>query len=548
MTTPSHAAECIARHIIEREWRSEFVERFRALLRTKQMTVNMLSKATEQLYGATSPFFVPHNFCYNVVAKRTSLHICQVLALSKLTGYDFSECLAFFGFPADNITRFQLLLHSERTVLLPSVVYDKNRLIPFMGSIVNPEDLDHTGSLASKAHQDAGYPAAKIEECNRHNFLYARIGQKDALAFPDVFPGSIVRVDQRRVNLQPGVRGQGQSAQSRPIYLVEYPGGLVCCHVDALNRDDILLTASALPFASPEYRLNEQVRILGTVDAEIRPLSGISLPDFTSFHRVDRPSNQQAMTRHHSLCGLLRARRERNSITIRRAHQMTLEVAEQLANSEYMISTGSFFEFEAANTLPRHIEKVFSLCIAYNIDLWTLLRAAGLPLEESGHSPIPLPSLADKRSNQSLTITGSNLPGQSLCSYLVDALEEIPLFLLDGFSGLAPGLDAPSRGLFWVGRQEIAYHPWTEGAVLVVVDAGSKGRSKDSKWLELWERPIYVLMLRDDRYVIGFCSFVEDRMTLIPHPACKVPPLHFLAGRDAEVIGRVTAIARRIPH
>src|SRR5258705_9679002 len=43
--------------------------------------LNAVSKETERIFGASSLYFIPHNFCYNVAAQGISPHICQVFAL-----------------------------------------------------------------------------------------------------------------------------------------------------------------------------------------------------------------------------------------------------------------------------------------------------------------------------------------------------------------------------------------------------------------------------------------------------------------------------------
>lgn len=528
--------------------KEDFVARFRALLGTKQLNVNLLSKHTERLYGASSPYFIPHNFCYNLLANRTSPHICQVFALSKLAGYSFSDCLTLFGFSLENIIRFQLKLHQERTVLLPSVSYSKNTLIPFLGSLVKPGSLEHTGPFSDKAHLHSPCTVKKIEEYNRHSFLYARIGQKDALAFPNLVPGSIVRVDQRRTNIQVRGTSNGVANGNRPLYLVEYPGGLVCSPVDLVDRDHIRLSPSTLPFACPQYRIHAEATILGTIDGEIRPVQAIKYPDVRSFQRFYRVQRRRSvLPRQAPLGALLRFHRERNGVSVRRAHQMTVEIAEQLGNSEYEISIGSLFEFEATDAPPRHVEKLFSLCIVYCIDLWTLLRTLNLPIEEAGQEPIPRHYLGSENSTASSNDPYCAPPKDSFCNCLGEMIEEIPLFLCEGFSILLPGLELTSRNLFWVGSKEVVSHPWLEGATLVAVDVTANGRSAGSSWSEVWERPIYLVLLRNDRYAIGFCSFDQGKITIVPHPECASPILQFVNGQDAEVLGRVTAIARLIP-
>src|SRR5258707_4300379 len=131
--------------------RTQLIERFRSVLAAKNLNLNAVSKETERIFGASSLYFIPHNFCYNVAAQGISPHICQVFALSKLTGYGFSDFLTFFGFPPDEIPRLQMKLHTQRTVLLPSVTYDKSQVLPYLGANILPHSLDHTGPFAKIA-------------------------------------------------------------------------------------------------------------------------------------------------------------------------------------------------------------------------------------------------------------------------------------------------------------------------------------------------------------------------------------------------------------
>jgi hypothetical protein len=522
------------------EWREEFVARFRALLRCKRLTVNTLSKMTESLYGPSSNYFIPHNICSGILSHRTSPHICQIFALSRVTGYDFLACLSYLGFPPDIITRCQALLNSDHTVLLPSTSYEQYRLIPFFGSIVLQQDLDRTGPLGSKVRHHATLPAAAIQGSNGRHFVYARIGRKDALAFPHLLPGSIVRVDLRRAK----PTSQTNGSKRRPIFLVWHPKGLVCCHVDLVGQDRVLLTPSSLPFRCLEYRLNQEAVILGTVDAEVRDISAVSIPEFASFNGAS-PLRLLARTpsQSNSLSTLIRFHREQNRVTFRQANQMTCEIANYLGRNDYIISSASFSDFEASNTLPHRIERVYSLCMVYKIDLLTLLRAAQLPLDAMGRDPLP-ESLIE--GNHSETEPDLLCPenSETFARYLCRTIDEIPFFLADFAKELLLHPDGTSRSVFWVGGEDPVYHPWMEGARIAVVESTPYGSANQPTWTHEWERPLQVLFLRDSRYLIGFCSLSENRITLVPHPDCRQPSLQFVRGREADLIGKVTAIGR----
>jgi hypothetical protein len=245
--------------------RINFIERFRSVLATRELTVNSLSKKTEQLFGAPSSYFIPHNFCYNIVAYGLTPHICQVFALSKITGYSFTDLLIFFGFPPNIISRHQSKMHTQRTILLPSASYDQDALLPYFGSRVKPELMDSTCPLSRIISRNPLSPVHKIKACNRKSYLYARIGTEDALAFPDLVPGSIVRVDPLRCSVE---EESARKDAKPPIYLVEHSLGLTCCHVSSLGRDRILLTPPSLVFEPsrelPSYSMSDIAGRLGS--------------------------------------------------------------------------------------------------------------------------------------------------------------------------------------------------------------------------------------------------------------------------------------------
>ena len=525
--------------------RTQLIERFRSLLAAKNLSLNAVSKETERIFGASSLYFIPHNFCYNVAAHGISPHVCQVFALSKLTGYGFSDFLTFFGFPPDEIPRLQLKLHTQRTVLLPSVTYDKSRVLPYLGAKILPHSLDHTGPFAKIASRSPFCSVAEIEARNRRSFLYARVGNQDALAFPELAPGSVVRVDPLRSDIEADPAPNGGR---RPIYLVEHLGGLSACHASLLGRDRILLTPPSLLFESFDFKLHDEAVILGRVDAEIRPTRDFQSPPRHSCARSKYAGSfPRVLGPNPSLSELLRYSRERVGLNFRRAHELSQQIAIELNDSQFLISLGLLCDVEATSAIPRHVAKIFSFCVLYSIDLWSFLRAAKIPIQEAGREQIPRHFLDEKIANLPVEDGRVGIREASLAECLAKAFGEIPLFLLIGFSSGLTGFALSASELYWVGHKEKALHPSLDGAFLMAVDSTTRGRRPaDSLGAEPWERPLYLLLLRDGRYLCGFCSFAHDHITLIPHPDCGVAPVRFSNGGEAEVIGQVTSVARLI--
>jgi len=545
-TQPEESDEC-RKITVASDERTQLVERFRSALASKNLNVNTVSRETERIFGGASSYFIPHNFCYDLVTHGISPHVCQVLALSKLTGYSFSDLLALFGFPPDEIPRLQLKLHRQRTVLLPSVTYDKNRTLPYLGTQIIPQFLEYTEPCARIVSKTPMWSVGRIETHNRRRFLYARIGSEDAIAFPELVPGSIVRIDPFHSWIDSDARRNGNRS---PIYLIEHQGGLVCCQASLLGGDRILLTPPSLLFESVEFKIPAEAAILGRVDAEIHPLRGTQPHRRNSIMKSMRNGGSHkaiALPPVWSLSELLRNSRERIGLNFRWAHELSQQVATELNDPQYLISLGLLCDLEATNSVPRHIAKIFSLCILYCLDLWSYLRAAGIRFEEAGHEPLPRHLLPEKIGNITREDNCVNSSETSLAEYFGQRFGEIPMFLNLGFSSLLPGLTLSARELYWVGCKEKALHPLLEGAFLIAVETTTRGRrSEDFRALDSAERPLYLLLLRSGRYLCGFCSFTQDSITLIPHPNCRVPPARFSNGQDAELVGQVTAVARVI--
>jgi len=172
---------------------TELVDRVKAILQGKGLTLYQCSQMTRSLYGRSSPYFVPHNLYYDLGIGTFSPRLQQLFVLSKITGHNFNDWLRVFGFNPEDIARLQVLLPSKRTSLLDSSLGDAECWIPWLRNRpgnLRPPAIAPIGRLLELA------PSRRILSVARRqksNFVYVKIGLEDALAFPDLLPGSIVR-------------------------------------------------------------------------------------------------------------------------------------------------------------------------------------------------------------------------------------------------------------------------------------------------------------------------------------------------------------------
>lgn len=67
-----------------------------------------------------------------------------------------------------------------------------------------------------------------------------------------------------------------------------------------------------------------------------------------------------------------------------------------------------------------------------------------------------------------------------------------------------------------------------------------------SRSLPLLKQPLYMLLTRDGTYICACCSLEDGYLVVDPHSEDHKLPERLRQGHDAEVVGQVVAIARRL--
>lgn len=338
-------------------------ENVRNILYQSGHNIARLSAATRDRFGISSSYFIPPTFLYKLRIGITP-HICQIAALSQSTGYSFVDWLRLFGFDPHQIPRLQMRLHTERTVLITPVESGRDFFLPQ----VYP---GHETFSNSTSH------------CGSSRYQFAKIGSRDAEICPKLSPGNIVRIDRLYGDRLYGDRlyVEGCSIEHPSttdlLWLVALPGGLTCCQLRWIDHQHIVLLPNRAPWGCWPLRLPTEARVLGLVDT-----SGE-----TRYTAAQCPE-----VKIKTLPELLRISRGRTGLTFRSAHGLTRAIARIMGNPDYQIALGMLSDYEVMGKLPRHAAKILSLCILYCMDIWELLEAAGVYIDESARLPLPVPS------------------------------------------------------------------------------------------------------------------------------------------------------------
>jgi transcriptional regulator with XRE-family HTH domain len=513
-------------------------ERVQAILASKNLTLYQISQRSIALYGRSSPFFVPHNLYYDLRGEKFSPSIYQILTFSRISGFRFRDWLGVFGFDLEDISRLQVALPRRRTIVLDVSLTDGNEWTRWVRNRASDEPIPPIAPLSRLLEFTPPRRIASLPR-GRERFLYAKIGREDALAFPDLVPGSIVRVNPA---LSRDFTRQRDGRISDRFFLIEHSRGFCCCRVRFLASGLIVPVDHGLPFAQVELRVPEEARIWGVVDLEFRPVARAEEPEVP--RDLARRWRPQLLSEAESVGRLLKSARLRSRFSTREAAQMSQSVADLLKDDRYIISSSSLSDYELRNTPPRDFHKIIALCSIYGLSFESVMGSIGVEPADSGTEVIPdrylyrvEPRFAVKRGNEVVRA--------GFLEKLLALFEnEVPFFLRDLLGYFSGSAQVTIDDLHWIGGDRDPLHPYLATGILAIVNRRRKTPLHFSS-KPVWKQPIYVVLARDGKYLAACCGIEDDKLVIHPYG----PDFHSIAEyrhhRDAEVIGQIVAIARR---
>jgi len=521
---------------------NNLVERVRSILASKDLTLHRVSRQSETLYGRLSPYFLPHNLYFDLRPGTFSPSIHQIFALSRISGYRFTDWLRVFGFHLEELPRLQILLPASRTVLLNSSLDDPNAWVPWLDNRSHITPAPTVAPLAHLLKFTHRRRLRSLSEIGGRNFLYAKIGGDDVLAFPDLLPGSIVRVNPW---IPTGFISRKGGITSSRIFLVHHSKGLFCCRLRVVEDGLIVPVSTQLPYAQIELPVPSAANLLGTVDLEIRPALGVEQPEVPK--DLSKHWTPEVLTTELKLSHLVRSARTRLHLSLREASAMTRRIAELLGDERYAISQSSLSDYEVLDTPPRHFHKALSLCVVCGLPVPMFLKAIGILPETSGIESMPdyFVSRASPQSISNTALGDDKVLADGFLEKLLGECGGVPFFLRNSIEEIS-GLSGVSLDDFvWIGGERNPLHPYLNNGLLVAVNRRKK-RPTYLRSKPLWQQPIYVLQKRDGTYLCACCSVENGTLIVHPHSPNFYRPIQLRNHYDAEVMGQIVAIARRL--
>jgi hypothetical protein len=529
-----------ARHREKSQPTTDLAERIKSILALKDLTLYQVSQRSEKPYGRSSPYFLPHNLYFDLRGGTFSPSLYQLLALSRITGYRLPDWVRLFGADLENIARLQTSLASRRTILVDSSLTDPYAWVPWFRDRIRDSPAPPVAPLGQLLEPSGPKRLGSLSESDGRGFLYAKIGYQDALALPDLFPRSIVRVSpdvpDKLVFLANGT--------SSRIFLIEHSKGLFCCRLRAIGDSVIVPVSTQLSYAQVELRRPHEARLLGIVDLEIRPLLMTDEPEVPK--DLAKQWKPRPLSREEPIGSLLHNARITMHFTLREASGVSRKIADLLGDDRYfIISPSTLCDYEALNKAPRHFQKAITLCSLYGLRFQTFLKAIGIIPEEAGSDPMPDHFVSRTPRVDASENLDNLLSGGGFLEQLVEQCDEVPLFLrelVEPLSGLA---NVSLNDFFWVGGKYDVLHPYMQNGLLALVNRRKK-RPLYFASKPLWQQPLYVLLKRDGTYLCACCGVENGTLVIHPYSRHFHRPEQFRYHHDVEVVGQVVMVARKV--
>jgi len=243
----------------------------------------------------------------------------------------------------------------------------------------------------------------------------------------------------------------------------------------------------------------------------------------------------------------LRRIRAQRGITARQVQELSREIAADQGNGEFLISHGRITQIENNESTPS-IYKLCSLSAILSVPLMELITMF-VDLESFESYAYRL-----RRHQTHLVNFEVDQPGKSvsfpvqfdpafdpdstnLLSRMVQVWGDVPPAVLNRLR-----LRSLRYGV--IGLNDYTLHPLLKPGSFVQID-DSQRRVVSPPFPNEYDRPIYFIELREG-YVCGWAEMQGNKLVVLPHPLsnCRVRVLDYPV--EAEVVGRVVAVAARI--
>ena len=244
----------------------------------------------------------------------------------------------------------------------------------------------------------------------------------------------------------------------------------------------------------------------------------------------------------------LKGLRHRLGITTREVEEYSRQIGDAEHNEDYTVSNAWLSAVENGESTPS-IYKLYSLSVIYGIKFTDLLLHYGVDLERISKHRAELP-LAHTRLTELAVYDnerrivfpmrldpGFKLTLTNLLPRMVESWGEVPIALIQHLN--------ISNSLYgYIGLAARTMYPILRPGSFVRID-DKYTTVQEISWRTDYDRPIYFIEIRNG-YICSWCELQGKQLLLIPHPQSGYKVRQYAFPNEAEILGRVTAVAMTI--
>jgi transcriptional regulator with XRE-family HTH domain len=244
----------------------------------------------------------------------------------------------------------------------------------------------------------------------------------------------------------------------------------------------------------------------------------------------------------------LKELRNHLGITTREVEEHSRKVADAENNTEFYISNAWLTQLENTQSNPS-LYKLYSLSVIYRVKFTDLLLIFGVDLNRIARHQANLRLDATHLTNLEIYDPdrkvsfpvrfdpGFSIERTNLLSRMIEVWGDIPIALIQH-------LDVRRGQYGYIGLEDHTMYPLLRPGSFVQIDS-TITRVQVSKWSNEFDRPVYFVELRDG-YACSWCELHGSQLTLIPHPLSGCSIRQYAYPTEAEIVGRITAVAMRL--
>ena len=244
----------------------------------------------------------------------------------------------------------------------------------------------------------------------------------------------------------------------------------------------------------------------------------------------------------------LRRVRERLRLKYRDVEEASQEIARHRDNQEFSIGLSRLADIENKGTLPS-LYRLYSLCVIYGLKFETVLTWYGIDLGNLSGDAAKLPS-RETRAIDFATPEGLVVPNLPIeMDHGLDLTKTFymsPHFRRWGKLPLAilGSLDLRHHRYAFIGVDDWFMYPILPPGSFIQIDETKKRiAAEDSVYGQ--ERPIYFVEHRGG-YLCGWCTQKNGMLIVQPHSESNLELETFRFPGDADIIGQVIGVAKRL--